>query len=98
MKTDYKSPDFYVGKELKWSDSKCQLVELVTSCRSVPSENSTDFIFKRVGKNDPERAIRIENEFLDRLIYGGFREKPFPKALFLIDGEIKYIGFACLYQ
>ncbi|MCQ2265552.1 MAG: hypothetical protein MJZ46_05880 [Bacteroidales bacterium] len=89
MKTDYKSPDFYVGKELKWSDSKCQLVELVTSYRSVPSENSTDFIFKRVGKNDPERAIRIENEF---------REKPFPKALFLIDGEIKYIGFACLYQ
>lgn len=94
--SDYMSPDFYVGKKLKWADGRGCIAETITACRSVPSSESTDFIFPKHGQNDPERAIRVKNDSLHKLKFGGFPNDPWPKAYFMIDGRATDVGFACL--
>lgn len=98
MFEEYKKPDYYIGKQLKWSDGYGQIVDSITNIRPVPMENSTDFILVQRGLNDPERAIRVDNNYIDQMKLGGYRNHPFPKAYLIIGGTQKEIGYASLWN
>lgn len=98
MFEEYKKPDYYIGKQLKWSDGYGQIVEFVTDIRPVTLENSTDFILVQRGLNDPERAIRVDNDFIDQMKLGGYPNHPFPKAYLIIGGTKEEIGYASLWN
>ena len=96
ISNDYNSPDYYVGKKLKWADGRGCIADTVVSYRPVHNEESTDFIFVQKAKCDPERAIRVSNDSIGRMVTGGYPYDPFPEAYFMIGGKASELGFASL--